>query len=422
MIQRRRLIIALLLSVFLVFVLPSGAVYGAEAVEPGPIDEGESGGGLDEAVECAARPLFCLLQAGSDEVVGGVVGEFAERAETAFDFVVLEFWEAGIELFSGLSTWWVDIPNRVTTESTLIGEIESMFSWIVAAFVMAGFMAAGIRMIWQRGPEPAVDLARAVVSFVLVSGVGVALVQGFAAASDAWAAQLMAESLDLGDVDATLLPLASLNSAMILILALVMIIGGLVQAVLMVAREASLIILTGLIVLAASGQFFRSTQTWLYNLLGWIIPLILWKPIAAILTSLAFRFLAAGDDLLNFVIGLVLLVGAAWVWQPLRSIFSMFNPANANAGYTRSGGGGFSSVAGVGALAISAGARTGVQPDDAAPRSRGNSSGSSGASTATTAGTAGGPAAAAAGTAATIVRSTERTAASAVQPQDNGKG
>jgi hypothetical protein len=377
---------------------------------------------LDGAKGCpesiATLPLDISTDVAGD-ISSVALDELEDRADSAFQEMAVAFVRSGLDLTMELTTFWVDIPSRVRDDSAaeIITEIDSYFERLSVLLVVAGIMFSGIRLVVRRGAEPAADLMRATVVFVIAAGCGVLLVEGFAAATDQWSSEILAEATtdeNLEQVAESIAGSGGVNAPLLLVIGMVMILGGLMQAALMVAREVSLIIAAGLIVFAASGQFFRASSGWIWNLAGFIVPLIMWKPIAAILNAIALDFMAAGGQL-NPVIGVVMLIGAAFAWRPLRSVFELFNPSNANAGYSK--GGGFASVAGTGAMMI--GSRS-VPPEVSYPttpagsapgRSASASSGGSSAGEAagTAAAAAGGPVGVAAATGVKIVETGKRS-------------
>ena len=75
-----------------------------------------------------------------------------------------------------------------------------------------------------------------------------------------------------------------------------------VQIILMMFRKGAVVILAGQLQLAAAGAFTRLTCGWLAKVIGWMLALIAYKPIAASFYAVAFMLL--GDGMCNLVMGL----------------------------------------------------------------------------------------------------------------------
>ena len=69
--------------------------------------------------------------------------------------------------------------------------------------------------------------------------------------------------------------------AVVLIFGIAAIVLSLVQAVLMLFRQAALVILAGVLPLAAAGSLAPLTRPWIRKISSWMLALICYKPAAA---------------------------------------------------------------------------------------------------------------------------------------------
>jgi hypothetical protein len=117
----------------------------------------------------------------------------------------------------------------------------------------------------------------------------------------------------------------------------------------MMFREGALVVLAGVIVLAAAGSMSRGTRPWLPKVLGWMLALICYKPAAALVYASAITLVGEGDDPRTVVVGLTMMLLALVALPALMKLFTWAT------GSASAGGGGLSSVAGASVAAIYAG-------------------------------------------------------------------
>src|SRR2546423_72326 len=77
-----------------------------------------------------------------------------------------------------------------------------------------------------------------------------------------------------------------------------------VQIVLMIFRGAAVVILAGMLQLAASGSFTRAPSPWMGKVTGWMLALIAYKPAAALVYATGLAFMSDKKHPANFVIGI----------------------------------------------------------------------------------------------------------------------
>ncbi|WP_249715035.1 hypothetical protein [Rhizomonospora bruguierae] len=85
----------------------------------------------------------------------------------------------------------------------------------------------------------------------------------------------------------------SIGSILVVVVGLVVLVASIVQAMLLLFRDGAIIILAGMLQLAASGSFTAATSNWLRRVLGWLLAMVFYKPFAA--TSYAVAFMLIGD-------------------------------------------------------------------------------------------------------------------------------
>jgi hypothetical protein len=154
--------------------------------------------------------------------------------------------------------------------------------------------------------------------------------------------------------------------AVVLIFGLAAILLSLVQAALMLFRQAALVILAGVLPLAAAGSLAPLTRPWIRKISSWMLALICYKPAAAAVYATAFTMIGSGKNPRTVLMGFVMLVLSVLTLPALMKFFTWTTGAVAGSG----GGGQLLGAAAVGAIAVgtmrSPGAAAGPAQDQAA--------------------------------------------------------
>jgi len=136
----------------------------------------------------------------------------------------------------------------------------------------------------------------------------------------------------------------------VLVFGVIAIVLSLVQAVLMLFRQAALIILAGVLPLAAAGSIAPLTRAWVRKVSSWMLALICYKPAAAAVYATAFTMIGSGGSPRTMVMGFVMLLLSVFTLPALMKFFTWTTGTIAGSG----GGGQLLGAATVGAIAIGA--------------------------------------------------------------------
>lgn len=260
--------------------------------------------------------------------------------------------------------WWIEVP-AIDLTSSPADTIRGYIIWLAAVVATAGIIWQGIVLAVSRRPDPALQVGRGLFTLAFWGAVGIIGPAAALRAGDAFSTWVLSEAAH-GQASDRLVKLASLGSiespGAVIILGLVMMLAGLAQACLMMFREASLIILAGLVVLAAAGSFTHATRPWLPRLLGWMLALIIYKPAAALVYATALTLVGDGDDPRTVIVGLVMMILAIAALPVLMKFFTW------TAGTATGGGGGMAALAGASAAAIHGSVALSSKPGASAAR------------------------------------------------------
>jgi hypothetical protein len=393
---------------------------------------------------CVLAPSLCLI---ADAAKGAATG----AADSVLEILASNIMQ-GVDWGILALISWLLVPS-IDLNNGAAGQLQSWLLPITAMVVVAGLTWQGLLMVITRKGQPLMQAVKGLWTTGLWGAVAIVGTTAALKAGDSYSCWVLVQGLrstkpDLGgqcsagDVvnaalsgEATarlkvmLLP-TLLNPGMIIIMGLVVLIVVVLQAVLMVFRNGSLIILTGVVQLAAAGTTTRGTSSWLRKVLAWMLALVTYKPIAATVFGTSFLLLRTdGKDPRTLFMGMAMLALSVIALPALMKFFNWgvgavggdgagmhAASASANAGMAAgnvpkpSGGGG---SAGSQAQFVSssmpaqAGSAAGAAPAAAggatafAPPAIGAAGGAAGGGAAAGGAAAGGAAAAGAGVAAT---------------------
>jgi hypothetical protein len=277
--------------------------------------------------DCGFNPI-CQGIDGVGGVLGGAVGKATSSVvgnwiQDLADAVQ----EALGKALASLGTLWVNVgtPNLTTSgghPSDAVGFVQGSLWWYMGAAAVVAVVVGGARMAWEQRAEPGRDVLRGLLTLIVVIGAGLTVITLAVAAADGFSSWIIDGSLDgtdFGQNVAAMIGLSSragpLGPLLVIIFGFLAILVSAVQIMLMVVRGGMLVILAGILPLAASFTSTEMGRAWFRKCTAWLIAFILYKPVAAVVYAVAFRLVGtdvfADDDesgLLNVLVGLVLMV------------------------------------------------------------------------------------------------------------------
>src|SRR4051812_7804503 len=300
------------------------------------------------------------------KVIGSAVGSVADSTVGALADAVAE----GVgKVVASLGTVWVKIGTpQVATQpgssqaSPAVAFLQSQLWWFMAAAAILAVIIGGARMAWEQRAQPGRELLRGLMTLVVVSGCGLAVISLAMAGTDQFARSVVDASLQDGSFAKNLGGMLGFASAasggvlgplLVIVLGLIAILVSVAQIMLMVARAGMLVLLCGALPLAASFTSTEAGRMWFRRFTAWLIAFLLYKPAAALIYAAAFRLAGsdvfADDGLLNVLVGLALMVIAVIALPALLRFLAPMTAAVAGSG---GGGGGLAAALPTGAIAL----------------------------------------------------------------------
>ena len=285
-----------------------------------------------------------------DSAFGGVLQSLADAVE-----------EAVGQTMAALGSFWLSVPTPGISNSTpAVSFLRESTAWYVAAAAVLAVIVAGGRMAWERRAAAGRDLLQGLVTLVLVAAGGATAIGLLTAAADGFSTWIVARSVgsgeDLGENFialigfSTLVGSGGLGSVVVITLGLLAMLASVVQIMLIVARSGMLIVLAGVLPLAAAMGTTPQGRAWFQRSIAWTVAFILYKPAAAIIYSVAFTLssadLSGGDGaggLVTALTGLMLMILALFALPALMRFVTPLVAATA-------GGAGLGAAAGAAAM------------------------------------------------------------------------
>jgi hypothetical protein len=276
-------------------------------------------------------PVSCL-----GTVVNGLGDSVTGVAKTSLDAALSGLTDA---LHAGIKAMMAELAGWLLVPSTQLcpGADQSGTGWMAGCATAASpaaqlrawtlpitILVATLGLLWQavmltvtRKGEPLLQALRGLGTVALWSAVGIVGTQLALRASDDYTVWILKQAIfgnsanptdTLGAALSNLAPTESFGTLVLLLVFDVPILFiTVIQIILMIFREGSVVILAGLLQLGAAGSFTRLTSGWLSKLTGWMLALIAYKPIAATVYATAFALMGA-DGLRNSIMGLAVLL------------------------------------------------------------------------------------------------------------------
>ena len=191
--------------------------------------------------------------------------------------------------------------------SSTVGFLQNALWYWVGGLAVLSIIIAGIRMAWEQRAQPGKDLIQSLITLVVVSGTGLAVITLATTAADQFSVWILqgatncdvsaAGSQCFGTNMASLITLTAaspIGVIGVLILGAIALLMTYVQVALMVIRGGLLVVLAGALPLTASFTNTQMGKQWFGKMIGWTLAFILYKPAAALIYAAAFSL--AGSD------------------------------------------------------------------------------------------------------------------------------
>ncbi|MFJ6655725.1 hypothetical protein ACIQNG_05080 [Streptomyces sp. NPDC091377] len=187
-------------------------------------------------------------------------------------------------LFAAYQVYGAILISIPTLEGTATSErVSAQTRWVVVYLAVGSLLFAAARMAMERKGEAGITALKGILRVVLVSGAATMIIGAAVTVSDKYFEHLFKvgaqEQLkQIGGCS----DFGTMGAFVKLILALLLLIAGILQTILLYVRMGVLIILLGTLPVAAAASMTDWGNGWWRKHIGWMIAWLLYKPAAGL--------------------------------------------------------------------------------------------------------------------------------------------
>jgi len=266
---------------------------------------------------------------GSDDVscnpITDISGCLKEGIASGMDAIAQSFKDGAEWAIKNLTTAWLNAPSPdVNSSISVTGWIQSHLGYFVAATMVFSVLAAAYRMATTGKFEHGRDLGESLTRVLLVSVLAGTLTTLCVEVGEAFSTWI----LDKAQVDfSTTVVIAAVQSpGVIILLAIIVIIAQVIQLGLMLIRNAMIVILVGVLPLAAAAGNTQVGRQWWQKSFAWLLAFVLYKPVAALIYAASFKMASKDQDLATQLSGIFMMLLAIFA---LPALMRFMVPATA---------------------------------------------------------------------------------------------
>ena len=256
------------------------------------------------------------------------------------------------------------LANPVAEDgSSLLSRINDYTGSLQVWLLMLGIMLGLIRIAWahqQAQGQESMAMVKGITRAVFIASgfsVFITLATRFSDNLSVWWMSEMVDPEELANFAEKIvkLSLSPLAGALVFIVGLLGLLAAIVQVAIIIIRNALLVVVVAVMPLAAAASLTRAGNSSVEKLMGWSVALVLFKPVAALIYSIAISLIGSSTDPWETITGMALLAMAV---MTLPALMAMVAPATQAVGGGASGLGVAAGVAGgiaTGAAAVATG-------------------------------------------------------------------
>lgn len=295
-------------------------------------------------------PLGIVGCAG-EAVLGDAVNNAVDSGANSLGEAMMGGWDS---LMRNFLTSWLDVGLLVNLEGDAVTWLTDQLQNISVFFAIVGIMVSAIwTMVHFRG-DKAAGVGKSLLTVVLVTTLGTAVVQLALAIGDRFADWvLQSAGITVSGFGTPGVAVAAVGPGLAIIAGIFGIIATALQWLIMLVRATILPLLVAVWPVVAAASMIQGSEQAFSKLTKWMVAFILYKPVAAIIYAFAWR-LKSGDDGIGGVLnGLLLLILAV---MALPALMRLITPGTSALGGAAGGSMALAAGAAVGSAAVSAGA------------------------------------------------------------------
>lgn len=276
--------------------------------------------GEDHQDDCGRVQRNVPRAGGVGSAVGGVVdaaGDFVDRnnplnaVKRGFEKVADQMADAYESLLETATTFWMGVPSTTAQSDQTISWLQdnSLMRTLTITVGIAAWCIAMVRVAMNDRGEGLRRAGFGLMRMLVVGAAGIAFVRLGLELGDQWSKDLVGEAA-AGAPSEGLKTLLAADPGLMFMLAVIGIITSVVQIVMLIVRNAAVIVIAGAWQVTAAWSVSGDDTMW-RRTSAWLAALVLYKPAAAVVYAAGFRLLhedqSYGGEVLAAIQGMVLL-------------------------------------------------------------------------------------------------------------------
>jgi hypothetical protein len=244
-------------------------------------------------------------------------------ANTAVQVMGTEAGKAAATNIGEAMTFWVDTPS-IDPASPAVRTLQGYTVPIAGLILVISVLAQSVKMMLSRKKDPLLNIAVGLARYAVATAVGLALLAAALQAVDELSQSLVDRGLaDYAErMQGLFTAQVQSNPFGVLLLAVVAWVLGALQWLLAFIRQAGILVLAAMLSIAAAGSINESTKGWLTKLTSWLAALVAYKLMAAMIYTIGFTLMGAGQDFATLLTGVMVMVLAALALPAMMRFFS----------------------------------------------------------------------------------------------------
>ncbi len=265
---------------------------------------------------CAPWNVVCKI---GEKVTEAVRRGFEGLMSIVYGFVTDIITEAVKVVVKTVGTLWLRVPNPSVANGNrpapVIDFIQGRIMWLALATVTVSVIVAGTRMAWSMRGDGVRPLGKSLLTFLVVTGAGVGFVGLLNTIANDFSDWVIrgsggGDSFD-SKIDAAFDSFPEpAKLVFVLFFGLMAIVTSVIQIGLMFVRNGMVILLLGVLPLAAAATNTEMGKAWFRKLVGWLVAFLAYKPLAALIYGAALTMMGSTSSWVDAATGIAMMVMA----------------------------------------------------------------------------------------------------------------
>lgn len=251
-----------------------------------------------------------------------IIGHYAS---SAFDDLAKAVQSAVAWVIRTTSAGWLKDRSVNLEAEPAVHFIQGITQPVTIAVAVAALLIVAGRLALTRRANPLIDTGTGLALLVATTVIGVTLPNKLLEWGDDWSDWVLGPSSEVfaarlqGMIGMAVNPVPSV---VVFFLGLIALFICMIQAILLIFRHGALLILAGVLPLAAAGTLAPATKAWFKKVSGWMLALIFYKPCAAMVYASAFTLVGQGKDPRTVLVGIAMMVVSLVAFPVLLKFFT----------------------------------------------------------------------------------------------------